>query len=70
MGKAVVSEIERPWEVVMKARCYFFVSADEPLKVLVDGFQQPCGTGIAVASCCEQLGIAVASCCEQLANDF
>ncbi|KAA8521424.1 hypothetical protein F0562_012084 [Nyssa sinensis] len=41
--RAAVSEIERPWEVVGRALMLFFVNADEQLKVLADGFQQPGG---------------------------
>lgn len=41
--KAAVSELERPWEVVEKARTLFSVSADEHLRVLADRFQKPGG---------------------------
>ncbi|KAI9081685.1 hypothetical protein K1719_036339 [Acacia pycnantha] len=41
--KAVVSELERPWEVVERAPTLFSVKADEQLKVLADRFQKPGG---------------------------
>lgn len=41
--QAAVSELERPWEVVDRARTVFSVSADEQVKVLADRFQRPGG---------------------------